>query len=80
MPHLSTPRIFDSGKGWESTPTRQAPPLGISRDDGNLQLPSVSLAPEEVEIQLPGEKVYVPGKDKRDAASVQQTKPVPDRG
>jgi hypothetical protein len=56
----------------------QLPPLRVSRDDGNFQLPPPGLAPQDVEIQLAGEKMQVPWQDERNTASVQPTEPMPD--
>jgi hypothetical protein len=79
-PYSGLPGLLDASESREPTSTGQQPSLGIRRDDGDLQLAPLGLAPQKVEIQGTGEKAHVPGDDKRDATTVQPTEPMLDGG
>jgi len=79
-PDLGLLRLLDAVESREPTSTGQPPPFRVSGDYGNLQLPSLGLAPHEAKIQLTGQKSDIPREDERDATSVQPTEPMPDRG
>jgi hypothetical protein len=71
--------FLNTSEGREPAPTGQYAAFRISGDDSDLQLLSLGLAPQEVEIQGLGEKAHVPRDDKRDTPAVQPPKAMPDR-